>query len=185
MAKEIEIEGVSAYRCAECESLSEETSGEKLYECPECGSKAKGEDGRRCEDCKKARKKIATDSCAECDGGEVEGVFAIRCNADGCGELLDPEAGDLHEHLRSCFEEVLKQKVSQKDFDEAERVQAIICPYCGDLVTGTEEDFAEHLGDCSSFESSSEMDPYIDEAISEAEKGLEKPKGSLPEKKEG
>lgn len=83
----IELEITDAYRCSECEEVSAETSGEPLYECGECGSKEKGDEGRRCGDCNKFRSKLADDSCAECDEGEVEETEVIEC----------PQCGELHE----------------------------------------------------------------------------------------
>jgi DNA-directed RNA polymerase subunit RPC12/RpoP len=89
----MEIEMVDAYKCQDCDEISEEVGG-PVYECGNCGTQFTREgsaDGmsHRCPDCGKFGSKVAEQSCTSCDGGEVEQIEASQCSK--CGTLYEDE----------------------------------------------------------------------------------------------
>ena len=101
------VQEVVAYKCQECEAISEEV-GETLYECLSCGTtftKDNSADGvsHRCPDCNKFASKRADKSCIECSEGEVDDIGAYSCPV--CDELYEEE----HE-ARDCCKEDEKDK---------------------------------------------------------------------------
>lgn len=71
------------YKCESCDAMSEEV-GPALYECNECGTifnrNNSANDNHQCPQCNKFASKIADESCAECNEGEVTEEWAIQCS---------------------------------------------------------------------------------------------------------
>lgn len=86
---------ITAYRCLECDEVSDEAAEGALYECSRCGDtftregSADGE-SNRCMTCNIFGAKVAELGCAHCNAGEVEEVQAVEID----GELIVVE-GDL------------------------------------------------------------------------------------------
>lgn len=69
------IDTTTAYRCNECDAISEDNCG-PVYGCGNCGNIS---DERRCDLCNRFKAKLSDIGCAECCAGEVEEVQAITC----------------------------------------------------------------------------------------------------------
>ena len=80
MARTIEL--TKAYKCESCEAISDD-AGPALYECGDCGSVFNRDNGNgaghQCPNCNKFASKVADQSCANCEEGEVEEIEAIQC----------------------------------------------------------------------------------------------------------
>ena len=102
----------TGYFCALCDSLSRETNASALFECSGCGaifnannSYDPGAARVRCPDCYKFARKVAEDSCAECEAGAVEQVQCFTCTCLPCeAELVRLE--DYDEHCQNVHPEL-------------------------------------------------------------------------------
>lgn len=88
-------EAVTAYRCTECQEISEDSQG-PVYECS-CGNTfSKEENGsHRCPDCNKFAGKLADDSLDCGCNAEAEELTVYAC--EGCDELVPEDEAKAHE----------------------------------------------------------------------------------------
>ena len=87
-------------KCLSCDAISEEGSGEPLYECGSCGTifnrNQSTYGNHQCPDCNKFASKLASDSCSECEEGEIEDIRAEYC--EECSEWFEEGTASC-EHL--------------------------------------------------------------------------------------
>ncbi len=114
-AEEI-YEQVTAYRCEECQEISEEVSKVRLYECGGCETVFNAEEagGNRCPDCNKFAAKIAEECCIVCGMGTVE---EIECY------LIDDELIPIEEHAQVVVRALEAEKSPYLLFKKKQREQ--------------------------------------------------------------
>lgn len=89
-------EAISAYRCTECQEISEESHG-PVYECGSCGTTFSKEDegSHRCPDCNKFAGKLADDSIDCGCNAEAEELMVYAC--EDCDDLVPDDEAKAHE----------------------------------------------------------------------------------------
>lgn len=81
---------IEAYRCVDCDTLTEQPEG-PLWECSRCSGRQVGEDENRCADCHIFMAKEADLCCPYCESSELEEVSAWR---GASGELFASEQAE-------------------------------------------------------------------------------------------
>ena len=123
-----DIETQSAFKCYECDNMTEDQPENPSYECGNCGNawnKANAEDGHRCTECGKFASKNNAHCCEECESTEdVEEISDYCCPQ--CEELIEEDEWKDHyeTHLAESPEglkQVADEIAASKQTDEVEQ----------------------------------------------------------------